>query len=117
MYAKPRCKGDGAVEFMLLLTDCRHSRVASDHCHDSLVVIMKRSSSPTLNLGQDVFRSPLAALLGDRAKLRQRLLIRTRNVREVAQYVNARETVNREVRPHFDPAAVAPRQSGICGQR
>src|SRR5215468_1732214 len=70
MYAKPRCKGDGAVKFMSLLTDCRHSRVASDHCHDSLVVIMKRSSSPTRNLSQDVFRRPLAALLGDRTELR-----------------------------------------------
>src|SRR5215470_4323259 len=70
MYAKPRCKGDGAVKFMSLLTDRRHSRVAPDHCHDSLVVIVKWSSGLTRNVSQYVFRSPITALLRNRTKLR-----------------------------------------------
>src|SRR5215467_15018502 len=114
MYAEPRCKGDGAVEFMPLLPDHRYSGVASNHRHDSLVVIMKRSSSPTIDLSQDIFRGPLAALLGNRTQLRQRQIVRTGNIRKVAQYVNSGESVNREVRPHFDPAAVPPRQPRIC---
>src|SRR4029453_14461941 len=66
MYAEPRCKGDGTVEFMLLLPDHRYCSVAPNHPHDSLVVIMKRSSSPTSDLSQDIFRRPLAALLSNR---------------------------------------------------
>src|SRR5215510_12495434 len=102
---------------MLLLTDHRDSGVAANHRHDSLVVIMKWSSSPTSDLSQDIFRSPLAALLGNRTQLGQRQIVRAGNIRKVAQYVNSGESVNREVRPHFDPAAVAPRQPRICCQR
>src|SRR5215475_1750085 len=70
MYAQPRCKGDRPVKFMSLLADRRNGRVAPDHCHDSLVVIVKGSSSLTRNLSQDVFRSPITALLRHRTKLR-----------------------------------------------
>src|SRR5215475_8528859 len=70
MYAQPRCKGDRAVKFMSLLADRRYSRVAPDHCHYSLIVIVKRSSSLTRNLSQDVFCSPFTALLRNRTKLR-----------------------------------------------
>src|SRR5215467_10577475 len=114
VYPEPRRKGDGTVEFMLLLPDHRDSRVAANHRHYSLVVIMKRSSSPTSDLSQDIFSSPLAALLGNRTQLRQRQIVRAGNIRKVAQYVNSGESVNREVRPHFDPAAVPPRQPRIC---
>src|SRR5215510_3681154 len=117
MYAEPRRKGDGTVEFMLLLPDHRYSRVAANHRHDSLVVIMKRSSRPTSDLIQDIFRSPLATLLGNRTQLRQWQIIRAGNIRKVTQYVNSGESLNREVRPHFDSTAVASRQPRISSQR
>src|SRR5215471_10940099 len=85
MYAEPRRKGDGTVEFMLLLPNHRYSRVAPNHRHDSLVVIVKRGSRPTSDLRQDIFRSPLAALLSNRTELWQRQIIRAGNIRKVAE--------------------------------
>src|SRR5262249_32824403 len=109
-YAQPRCKGDRPIKFMSFLADRRHGRVAPDHCHDSLVVIVKGSSSLTRNLSQDVFRSPITALLRNRTKLRDRQidLIWVGNIREVTQYVNAGEAFNREIRLHFDATAMSP---------
>src|SRR5262245_50128346 len=113
MHTQPRGEGDGAVEFVPLLADRRHGGVAPDHRHDSLVVIMKWSSSLAGDFGQDIFRSPRSALLGNRTQLWQHLIIRAENVREVAQCVNSWKARNSEVRSHFDPTPAPPRQPCI----
>src|SRR5262249_27428582 len=99
-----------------LLAGRHNSRVAPDHRHDSFVVISKRSSSLACDLRQDIFRSPVAALLGNRTQLWQGQTIGARNVGEVAQYVNTGKTVNGEVRCNVDSPSVPPRQPGICAE-
>src|SRR3974390_82814 len=102
MYANPRRESDGAFEFMFLPSDGRHRRVAPDHRHDSLVVIVKRSSSFAPDLRQNVLRGPGPTLLRHRTQLRQRLVIRAWNIREVAQHVNTGEAITREVGPYIN---------------
>src|SRR5215472_6669624 len=68
MHSQPGGESDGTVEFMPLLCDRGHRRVASDHRHDPLVEIMERRSRPTPDLGQDIFRGPRSALLGQNAR-------------------------------------------------
>src|SRR5215468_12221657 len=109
MYANPCSEADGTFEFMPLLPDRRHRGVAPDHRHDSLVVIVKRSSSFARDLGHDVLRGPCPTLLCHRAQLRQGLVIGAGNIREVPQYVNTGEALNREVRPHINPSAMPAR--------
>src|SRR6476661_8766304 len=54
VHAKPRSEGDETVELMPFLSDRRDSRVTSDHRHDSLIVIMERSSRLSGDFSQDV---------------------------------------------------------------
>src|SRR5215471_5532007 len=117
VYSDPSSKRDKPVELMPLLADRCDGRVAPDHRHDSLVVVVKWSSRLTGDFGQNVLRSPHARLLGHRTQLRQQLVAGAGNVGEVAQNVNARKAFHGEIRSHFDPTAVPSGQAGIGGER
>src|SRR5262245_24396588 len=95
---------------MALASDFRHGRIAPDHGHDSLVVIVEGGARPARDLGEDVLRRPHSTLLCNRGELWKWPAVRARNVREVAERVHARAAGDREVRLHLDAAAMTSRQ-------
>jgi hypothetical protein len=91
-------------------------RLAADHGHDPLVVVLEGLAALAAEVVQDVPSRPVAGLLGDAAQLGQGLLIGGGDVGEVPQRVDGREAVHGQVGPHVDPPAPALGQAGAGGQ-
>ena len=70
----------------------------------------------TGNIDHDVAAGPISGLLSDAPGLRQHAVV-GRNVRSVTDHVNAREAVDRQVRCHGHPTAVAHIHSGLLDDR
>ena len=71
MHAQPRRERESAFQLVAMLPDLGHSRLAADHRHDALVLVLERPAALALHVGEDVLRCPVARLLGDAPELRQ----------------------------------------------
>ena len=113
MHPEPCSESHRAMQFVAMLADLGDRGVAADHRHDALVVVMKRPVGDILSLGQDVLGRPCPGLEGHRAELGVGSAVRTRDVGEVAEHVDAGKTLHREVGQDVDAAAVSLRQAGL----
>ena len=90
----------------------RDRRVAPDHRHDALVLVLERLRRVSGEIGEQVVGCPRAALQRHGAELGQRLAVGAGDVRDVADHVEVREALHRQVVLHVDPAAASLRHAG-----
>ena len=90
VHAEPGGERDHAVELVAVRPDLGDRGAAADHRHDALVVVVERLARLAGGVGEDVLGRPGAALQRDRAELRVRVAVGARDVRDVADHVDAR---------------------------
>src|SRR3954453_23744397 len=92
-----------------MLSDLGDGGIATDHRHDALVLVPEGLRRFVSDFTQDVLGCPPARLLGGRAQLWQgwRAVVTGGDVRDVADGVDTRMAVDREVPSYVEPSATA----------
>ena len=109
--AQPGGECEQAVHLTALRAHRRDRRVAPDHRHDALVLVLERLRRASGEIGEQVVGGPGAGLQRDGAELGQRLAVGAGDVRDVADHVQVREALHREVVLHVDPPAASLRHA------
>src|SRR5262245_11242785 len=92
-------------------------RVAVDHRHDALVVVLEGRARLAGHVSQNVRSGALTGLERHGAKLREKASLGIARVGKVAEHVRAGETGHGEVGLDVDPSAMSLCETGSSGQR
>src|SRR5271155_3617 len=112
MNTQPHAVGNDAFELVTMLTDFGDGGILPDHRHDAFVAVVECGTRLARDIGKDVPGRPASTLLCHGTELRQGILIRSQDMREVAQRIDAREALDAEIVLYVDSAAATLRQSG-----
>ena len=102
-----------AVQLVVVGADLGDRRAVADHRHDALVLVVEGPPRVAGVIGEDVARRPPTGLEGDGPELRQVAPVVPGDVRHVADRVDLREPIDRQVRLGDQPAAAAGRESEL----
>src|SRR6516164_2510274 len=98
-----------------MLADLGYRGIPADHRHDPSIKVVKWGAWCAFDVGQNILGCPPSALLCHRTKLWQSVSVRSRDISEVSDCIDAREVLHAKIRLNLDSPAVSLRQPRVTG--